>query len=536
MSKELTRITAALFLTACLATLASAQKNGPKVEVKRADKHDVSVPLRDLPASVPEDENAPKREHPVKPIPIAKQKGTDADAVAAQNVQASVSPFLAATIGAGFDGVGIPNYGVNAAPPDTNGAVGPLHYVQWVNEGFAVFDKVTGGMLPGFPKNGNTIWAGFGGGCETNNDGDPIVKYDRAADRWVLTQFSVSTTPYTQCVAVSTTPDPTGSYNRYSFSYGTQFNDYPKVGVWSDAYYTTYNMFANGQTFSGGWVCAWDRAKMLVGAAATQQCFNLGTSFGGLLPSDIDGANAPPAGSPNYVMNFGSNALNLWKFHVDWVNSANSSISTRVSLPVNAFTTACSGGACVTQPSTAQKLDSLADRLMYRLAYRHFVNLDGTTNHESLVVNHSVNVGATRKTQHAGVRWYELRVTNGTPSVFQQGTFAPDNDHRWMGSAAMDKMGNIGLGYSRSSASFTPSVFFTGRNASDPAGTMQAETSLFNGGGSQLSNLNRWGDYSTLSVDPVDDCTFWYTTEYLKSSGTFNWSTRIGKIKFSNCL
>lgn len=518
---------------ALLPALAWAQKGiadtSLKVQVTRVVKHDQSRPLRDLPATGPEVEK-PNHEHPVKAIPHPEQKDTLVEDKALQTESLN-GPTPLVNVGAvsGFDGVGIPNYGVNAAPPDTNGAVGPNHYVQWVNEAFAVFDKASGGMLPGFPKNGNTLWSGFGGPCQTSNDGDPIVKYDRAADRWVLTQFAVSSTPYRQCVAVSTTPDPTGSYYRYEFTYGTQFNDYPKVGVWPDGYYVTYNMFNNGQTFSGGWVCAWDRTKMLAGLAATQQCFNLGTSFGGLLPSDADGLTPPPVGTPNYVLNFGSNSLNLWKFHVDWVTPANSNVGTRISLPVSAFTTACGGGACITQPSTTQKLDSLADRLMYRLAYRNF----GT--YASLVVNHSVNVGATRKTQHSGVRWYEIRVTNGTPSVFQQGTFSPDSNHRWMGSAAMDKVGNIGLGYSLSGTSVRPSIYFTGRNPGDPAGTMQAETSLLSGVGSQTGNLARWGDYSSLSVDPTDDCTFWYTTEYLKSSGSFNWSTFIGKVKFTNC-
>ncbi len=516
-----------------LPALAFGQNNTNKVAVTSAVKHDESRPLRDLPAKGPEVER-PNHEHPVKPIPQPAQRVTTSAEQAAveQNAlqAASVAGPLAATVLSGFDGVGIPNYTVNAAPPDTNGAVGATQYVQWVNEAFAVFDKTTGGMLPGFPKNGNTIWSGFGGPCETTNDGDPIVKYDRAAGRWMLTQFAVTTTPYRQCVAVSTTSDATGSYYRYEFTYGTQFNDYPKVGVWPDAYYVTYNLFNNGQTFSGGQVCAWDRAKMLVGAAATQQCFNLGTSFGGLLPSDLDGATAPPAGAPNYVMNFGSNALNLWKFHVDWTTPANSNIGTRISLPVNAFSTACSGGACITQPSTSQKLDSLADRLMYRLAYRNF----GT--YGALVVNHAINVGTNRKTNHSGVRWYEIRVnSSGTPSVFQQGTFSPDSNHRWMGSAAMDKLGNIGIGYSLSGSSVRPSVFFTGRNASDTLGTLQTETSLLSGIGSQLSNLSRWGDYSSLTPDPTDDCTLWYTTEYLKTSGTFNWSTWIGKVKFTNC-
>jgi hypothetical protein len=166
---------------------------------------------------------------------------------------------------------------------------------------------------------------------------------------------------------------------------------------------------------------------------------------------------------------------------------------------------------------------------MYRLAYR---NRGGV---ESLVVNHSVNLGTTKKNQYTGVRWYELRVNGGTPSVFQQGTFAPDTRFRWMGSTAMDKVGNIGIGYSLSSANTYPSIYFTGRQATDAPGTMGTETNIYGGTGAQTRTLNRWGDYSSLSIDPVDDCTMWFTTEYIQTSGTFNWSTRIGKIKFNNC-
>src|SRR5206468_1933985 len=237
-------------------------------------------------------------EKPFRPIPTGPATATPPDGA----LQTGSGPSVAVTAGLNFAGVGNGDYGFapNAAPPDTNGAVGATQYVQWVNESFAVFNKSTGAIAAGFPKTGNTIWAGFGGGCQTNNDGDPIVQYDKLANRWILTQFSVSTTPFLQCVAVSTTSDATGSYYRYAFSYGnTQFPDYPKLGVWPDGYYISYNIFNNGQTFAGSKVCAFDRTSMLAGTPATQQCFQLSSSFGGLLPSDLDGSNAPPAGSPN---------------------------------------------------------------------------------------------------------------------------------------------------------------------------------------------------------------------------------------------
>ena len=466
-----------------------------------------------------------EHERPTRPLPIAPSTG-EPDPV----VQASTGPLAGTTNGLNFAGVGNGDYGFrpNAAPPDTNGAVGATQYVQWVNESFAVFDKTTGAITPGFPKAGNTLWTGFGGGCETNNDGDPIVQYDKAANRWVMTQFSVATTPYLQCVAVSTTSDATGSYYRYAFSYGnTQFNDYPKLGVWPDGYYVTYNIFNNGVTFAGSKVCSLDRAKMLTGAGATQVCFQTSSSFGGLLPADLDGSTPPPAGTPNYVMSFGTNSLNLWKFHVDFATPANSTFTGPATIPVAAFTAACA--SCIPQAGTKQRLDTLSDRLMYRLAYRQFAGYD------ALVVNHTVKVSGNKRNEVDGIRWYEVRNLGTTPTVYQQGTYSPDSTSRWMGSIAMDKQGNIAVGYSASSAAISPSIRYTGRLFTDAVGTLQAENIIQSGGGSQLPNLSRWGDYSAMTVDPVDDCTFWYTTEYLKSSGTFNWSTRIASFKFPGC-
>jgi hypothetical protein len=431
---------------------------------------------------------------------------------------------VATTAGLNFPGAGNGDYGFvpNAAPPDTNGAVGATQYVQWVNESFAVFNKSTGALVHG-PVAGNTLWSGFGGGCETNNDGDPIVQYDKAANRWVMTQFSVTTTPFLQCVAVSTTDDATGTYARYAFTQ-PNFNDYPKLGVWPDGYYVSFNMFS-GNRFVGGRACAFDRSTMLAGGPATQVCFQLGSTFGGLLPSDLDGATAPPAGSPNFYVAFGSNSLDLWRFHADFATPANSTFSGPTNIPVAAFAAACSGGGtCIPQLGTTQKLDSLADRLMYRLAYRNFGD------HESLVVNHSVTAGAS-----VGVRWYELRSPNATPTVFQQGTFAPDSSFRWMGSIGMDKVGNIAVGYSVSSSSIKPAICYTGRVPSDPLGTLQAENTIINGGGAQNGGLTRWGDYSAMTIDPGDDCTFFYTNEYLKADGSFNWSTQIASFKFPSC-
>jgi len=485
--------------------------------------HDVSPPLSAIaPASAPSD--GKKEKEPKKGPPVPAQSGND------PVIQASPGGASAPAIGAGFEGVGDGltgpqgTFSVNSAPPDPNAAVGPSNIVEVVNESFAIFDK-TGHVVYG-PVATNTLWSGFGGGCEANDDGDATVKYDQLANRWIVSQFSVSTTPYLQCVAVSTSGDPTGTYNRYSFQYAN-FPDYPKLGVWPDAYYTTFNMFKNGTTWVGPEVCAYDRAAMLAGQPATQQCFTLGSSVGSLLPSDLDGPTPPPAGSPNYVMSFATNSLQLWKFHVDWTTPANTTLTGPTNVPVAAFSPACNGGGtCIPQAGTTQQLDSLADRLMYRLAYRNFGD------HESLVVNDSVTAGSS-----VGVRWYELRDPNGTPTVYQQGTYAPDSSYRWMGSVAQDKLGDVALGFSISSSSTHPGMHVTGRLASDTSlGVMtQGETSIVEGPGSQTGGLERWGDYTSLAVDPSDDCTFWYTDEYIPANGSFNWHTRIGSFKLGSC-
>src|SRR5579885_431708 len=501
--------------------------SGSSVEVQPAVQHDVSPPLRAMSQSF--HASGVRRDQPLRLLPVPQGANVQPDPV----VQSSTpGPNVSATIGVNINGVGDTSNTAgnpcNCAPSDTNGAVGATQFVQWVNSAFAVYDK-SGNLLMG-PTAGNALWAGFGGPCQTNNDEDIIAQYDKAAGRWVLSQFSVTGgPPFFQCVAVSTTSDATGTYNRYAFQ-EPNFNDYPKLGIWPDGYYFSFNMFS-GNTFVGARACAFDRNQMLAGAAATQVCFQQGSTVGSLLPSAVDGTIAPAAGEHGFYLNFGSNVLNLLKFHVDFTTPTNSTFTGPTIIPVAAFTAACSGGGtCIPQPNTSNKLDSLADRLMYRLAWRKFS--DG---HESLVVNHSVTVSGSKRNSVTGVRWYEIRNPNGTPSVFQQGTFSPNSNSRWMGSIAMDKFGDIGLGYSESSSSLFPSIAFTGRVPSDPLGTMEAENLIFQGGGSQTGNLTRWGDYSSISVDPVDDCTFWYTTEYLATTGSFNWSTRIISFKFPGC-
>jgi hypothetical protein len=322
-------------------------------------------------------------------------------------------------------------------------------------------------------------------------------------------------------VAVSTTSDAAGTYTRYAFSFGnSDYPDYPKLGVWPDAYYMSLNVYLDGITFMGADACAVDRNAMLAGNAAQIICFQQPSTIASLLPSDMDGTIQPTAGEPAFFMNFGQNVLRLWAFHVDFTTPANSTFSGPTVLPVAAFTARCLR-ACVKQPGTTQLLDALGDRPMYRLAYRQFSN--GV---ESLTFNHSIT---------SGLRWYEIRNPNGTPTVFQQGTFTPDSKIRWMGSIAMDQAGDTALGYSLSSATVYPSVYFTGRVASDAAGTMEGEQLIVSGSGSQKDGISRWGDYSAMTVDPVDDCTFWYTQEYIQSNGSYNWNSRIASFSFPNC-
>jgi hypothetical protein len=507
-----------------------AQGRGPTVT--KSVKNDVSIPLRDIPGKPSNGLGGQADDFsPLKTVRQGRPNNLN------PNVQNHIGAVAAPTASNNFDGVGNgfsgPNgtFTVASAPPDTNGAVGPQDYVQTVNTDFAVFNKDATRGAVGSVRYGpvaiNTLWSGFGGLCQTDNDGDPTVVYDGIANRWVIAQFAVTgaSSTYYQCVAVSTTSDPTGSYYRYSFSY-SDFPDYPKMAVWPDAYYETYNLFAGGTTFAGAEDCAFDRASMLNGAAATQQCFTTSTAYGGLLPSNLDGSTLPPAGSPNYVVALNTTtSLAFWKFHVNWTTPSSSTFTGPTSLAVASYAQACGGGTCIPQSGTTNQLDSLADRAMYRFAYRNF----GT--YESLVVDHSVTVGST-----VGMRWYEIRSPNATPTVYQSGTYSPDSTYRWMGSIAEDASGDMAMGFSTSSSTAHPGIAYTGRLVGDALNTMgQGETSLIVGGGSQTGTLTRWGDYSSMTVDPSDGCTFWYTTEYIPANGSFNWKTRIGSFKFASC-
>ena len=443
-------------------------------------------------------------------------------------------------------------------PPDTNGAVGPNHYVQAVNVCFRVWNK------SGTPATATTSFATLFSplGCGTSIDGDPIVLYDQLADRWIIAEFCTVADPNNHMlIAVSKTSDPTGAYYLYNFPMpNNKFPDYPHLSVWPDGYYMTDNQFNQaGTAFQQAGVFAFNRAKMLAGdPTASFVYFDTAILFppgvagsqngtdgiGGMLPANADGYVPPPVGAPcpfAYVQagEFGDpgDQIRIFDFHVDFVTTANSTFTERTGspLPVAAFDpTVVPAGSrnVIPQPAPATStsyVDAIADRVMFRLAYRNF----GSS--ESLVLNHTVNA-VVNPAYQAGVRFYQL--TRSTPSaaftIAEQQTFAgapADTTNRWMGSCAMNFQGDIALGYSVSSTTVFPSIRYAAKLFTDPpgGGLAQGEQTIIAGAGSQTSTSGRWGDYSDLTVDPTDDCTFWYTQEYYAVSSASGWQTRIAK-------
>src|SRR5437016_6016467 len=506
------------------------------VQVGASYHNDVSPPLREMPAW---NESDLRRggEREANENPKVPYRHVDSFDPVVQNSHVTGFGFPGVNIPVPirtFDGIPFPGVGCNCAPPDTNGAVGLTQYVQIVNEGYQVFDKATGNSVLG-PNSISSIWSGFGGVCQSGGKGDPVMLYDHLANRWLISQFAGSGSAVTdECVAISTTSDATGSYYRYGFHLGTNFFDYPHISVWPDAYYMSMNVFnASGTTYLGPQPFAFDRTKMLAGQPATfvSPVGPLGGSIDPFLPADLDGPTLPPTGAPNTFVGFPGQATNpnytTYHFHVDFVTPANSTFTTFANPPSAGFTALCpTSRACVPQSgvTSSNYLDGIGDRLMFRLAYRNFGN------HESVVGTYSVSSGGV-----AGLRWFELRnVTSGPVTVYQQSTYQPDTTWRWMGSAAMDGQGNLAIGFSASSSSIHPQLRYGERLATDPINTLtQGEAHLYDGAGSQTGSGNRWGDYSSLTIDPVDDATFWYTNEYYSSTTSYDWRTRIGSFKLA---
>jgi hypothetical protein len=451
-------------------------------------------------------------------------------------------------------------FGGRVNPPDPVGDVGPNHYVEMINLVFGVYSK-TGTRLLG-PVDTGTLWAGFAVEDCTDASGDPIVVYDQFADRWLLTQFTTRglddpTLPFYNCVAISQTGDPTGAYYRYAFTTGFNFPDYPKYGVWTHSYIITTREFGPTVEYGIG-VYGLERNKMINGDPTARMVgfFLDGNNPAllplvgdGLLPPDIDGKQkpknedfAPIVGTQDDGAGYGGtfDALNIWDFSVKWRATPTASLTLNTQLPVAQFDSIFPCGptrGCIPQPGITRK-DQYIDILSYRqrptwrLAYRNF----GT--YDSIVTNQSVEAAPGM----AGVRWYEVRRTANTYSLYQQGTYAPaDGVHRWMGSAAQDKNGNIAVGYSVSNGvDVYPGIRYTGRLAGDPLGQMSlGEGVIINGSGVQTTTNSRWGDYTSLNIDPVDDCTFWYVNEYYTLAGQLSsragWQTRIASFKLPGC-
>src|SRR6266403_359370 len=511
-------------------------------------------PLRQLPKIPPA--LAVRREvrEPARPKPPTDQPSGGF----VQNVLGRVLSAPSPT-GVSFDGVGVGLAGFvpSSNPPDTNGRVGAKQYVQWNNTSFAVFDKTTGELLFG-PVAGNTLFQSLGGDCATHNDGDPVVSFDILAGRWVISQFVVGGSPdfSHQCVAVSQTEDATGEYFLYDFvTDSDNFVDYPKTGVWPDGYYMTGRIFnASGTAFLAGRIFVFEREQMLKGLPARQLQADL-KKYGnkpqdGMLPSDLDSLTPPPAGEAAFVIAphpTTVNRLTSARVAVTWGGAPRIRLTEGIIKetwgvpPCVSDTDAGDHRDCVPEPAPATPtdyVDNLDFRLMYRLAYRNF---GGSPVQESLVGNVTVK-GGNSNPNHGAIRWYEFRNAGNsttTPTVFQASTYDPDSAYRWLGSIAMDKDHNIALGYSKSSPTVIPSIFITGRLSTDPLNTLGAEAQVRAGLGVQTNTpvnaANRWGDYSAMTLDPVDQCTFYYTNEYLKTNGAFNWSTRIASFRFPSC-
>ncbi len=499
---------------------------------------------------------------------------------------------------ASFDGLGAgmaSGPGTNSPPQPKNPsdntlAVGPDHIVQIVNSQLAVFTKkgatydATGRTLYG-PVSTNTLFAGFGGVCEARPNGDAVVRYDQLAGRWLVvmpifrrTVFDAdrskpgeparpgeperpgpaakpgpppplppppprdrngnavapppSAGTYAICYAVSTTSDPLGSYYRYAFE-RPLFPDYPRPAVWPDGYYIPTS---TGDEVIQKHACVADRVRMLRGEPATEQCVIVdGVNF--LNNADVDGTSPPPPGAPNIVLAAGGTqlkhvlhdeAIYAWAFHVDWRTPSKTTLDGPVKIPVAPYHYLCGGQLtnCVPQPGTDRRLDAQGDKLMARVVYR---NIGG---HESIVAAHSVDTAA----GGGGVRWYELRLDpQRRLRLYQQGTYAPDRYYRWLPSPAMDRQGNIAIGYSFGGSPNFAGQRIAARLASDPPGQLTFRESVLAEGAAAQTTAMRWEDYAQTAMDPSDDCTIWYAGDYFKA-GAEAYSTRVGAVRLPGCL
>jgi hypothetical protein len=553
----------------------------PDVDEDTDTNDTVAPPARVTPAGAAIEQRS-QGSRPAVPV-IASFDGLGAGFTGPQNVR-------------GGRGMGNPSDNTLAVGPDHIVQIVNGGMAVFTKKG-VLFDT-TGKVLYG-PMRSNAIFAGFGGPCDVLSSGDAVVRYDQLAQRWlyVLPIFSRDSTPaveltrvslpgrpgqpgeaapygliktpapppppsppptsagqppaagrgggrggrgpagpprtgpYSMCYAVSVTTDPLGPYYRYQFI-RPLFPDYPRPAIWPDGYYVPSSTSDN---FIQKHACVVDRAKMLQGLPATEQCIVIdGVNF--LNNADIDGRALPPDGAPNIVMAAGGTQLHqlfdddgiyAWQFHVDWNDPTKTGLRGPTKIAVAPYHYLCNGQLtrCVPQRGDSNRLDSQGDKLMQRLVYR---NVNG---HEAIVALHSINTAA----GGGGVRWYEFRLdAKRDPALFQQGTFAPDSLYRWLASPGMDRKGNIGIGYSFGGATEFPGQRFAARLANDPPGQLTFHESVLAQGEAAQPRQLRWEDYATTAMDPSDDCTFWYVGDYVKKDAAA-YSSRIGAFRVPGC-
>ena len=551
-----------LCLAACMVwALPLCAEQPPRAEILTAHRIGVTSPMASYLATHHSNPNAPVLVFPVrKPSSKPGHGGGGGGGSSWTDPLLQTSSSLTNNIQGGidFDGVGADGY----VPPDTNLSVGGNQIVETVNVTYAVFDK-SGNPLMG-PAPIHTIFANAGGSsiCSSVDGGDPIVLYDKIDQRWIISQLAYNTgfSSNHLCLAISTSSDATQSYAAYDISFGKVLPDYPKLGIWTNGswdntspqagVYFSANMFNHGSSFAGARVCGFALGVVTTTPSSFKWvCNQFGTSVYSLLPADLEGSPLatngttlpPPSATAEYYMQFsGSSTLSLFQFAPDFTTGA-VSVSGPANVTVKTFYEACGGGSCVPQLGSSTQLDSLGDRLMYRLSYRNYGATSTSSPYQSLAVTHSVQDASS--SNQTGVRWYQLTnaSANTTPSgwtVAQNGTFGlNDGNYRWMGSIAQDKARDLGIGYSVSGPNLYPNLAYTGRVPGDTTNELEPEImpDPTLGQGAQTS-VNRWGDYSSMSVDPSDDCTMYYANEYLKSNGSYtNWGTRITSFRFNNC-
>ena len=559
-----------LCLAACLVwALPLAAEQPPRAELITASRIGTTPPMANYLAT-----HHPAPHAPVRVFPLRKPSSRPGKGGGGGGGSTWTDPVLQTSddaLGSGisyspgtFNIDGITSVGY--VPPDTNISVGNDQIVETVNVDYAIYSTSDGHQIQG-PLAIHAIFAAATNGlpsnsiCTSVDGGDPIVLFDKIDKVWIISQLAYNNSFSNNhiCMAISDGPDAfTSKYTAYDFSFGQNLPDYPKMGIWAagndwasidathSGVYLSANMFSHGSKFIGAMMCGFRLSDV-----TSLACVQNGTGVYSILPADLEGnpllsssTSPAPQGTAEYFVQFsGSNTLSLYQFIPDY-----SSKGGTVTGPVNVgnvapFHEACGGGACVPQLNTSTQLDSLGDRLMYRLSYRNYGS--SSSPNESMVVTHSVQNSSS--SNQTGVRWYQLTKPNSPQNsgwgVAQQGTFGPsDGNYRWMGSIAQDKVGDLGIGYSVSSPTMWPGIAFTGQTPADAASTtapnsLEPESlSLFDIGNGAQTSVNRWGDYSSMSVDPADDCTMWYANEYLKSTGSYtNWGTYITSFKFGGC-